>query len=141
MVPIVVFDQLYSFDVDSFVASIPRPQGMTAKQFAPTAEELFLRIMQMTDNAGALDEHRVLNYLAVRYPAIYARTAEAHTANASLNAVDVRLSPLSGVRKVMDAIFSFTDRSTDVVEKVSVRVDVTEEYPFLVNKLSPYYDR
>ena len=26
-------------------------------------------------------------------------------------------------------------------EKVLVRVDVTEEFPFLVTKLSPYYDR
>ena len=26
---------------------------MTAKQFAPSAEELFMRIMKMTDNAGA----------------------------------------------------------------------------------------
>jgi hypothetical protein len=30
---------------------------------------------------------------------------------------------------------------TDVVEKYFVRVDVTEEFPFLVTKLSPYYDR
>jgi hypothetical protein len=28
--------------------------------------------MQLTDNAGATDEHRALNYLAMRYPAIYA---------------------------------------------------------------------
>jgi hypothetical protein len=32
-------------------------------------------------------------------------------------------------------------RSTDVTEKFLVRVDVTEEFPFLVTKLSPYYDR
>ena len=28
---------------------------------------------------------------------------------------------------------------TDVVEKYFTRVDVTEEFPFLVTKLSPYY--
>ncbi|WP_157537724.1 cyanobactin maturation protease PatG family protein [Kitasatospora azatica] len=38
-------------------------------------------------------------------------------------------------------LFSFTDRHTDVTEKHFVRVDVTEEFPFLVTKLSPYYDR
>jgi hypothetical protein len=32
--------------------------------------------MQMTDNAGATDEDRAPNYLAVRYPAIYAKAAE-----------------------------------------------------------------
>ena len=30
---------------------------------------------------------------------------------------------------------------TDVTEKLFVRVDVTEEFPFLVAKMSPYYDR
>src|SRR5262249_12454266 len=141
MVPIVVFDQLYSFDIDSLIGSIPRPEKMDAKQFEPAAEELFGRMIQMADNAGATDEHRALNYLAVRYPAIYASAADAFGRNESLTAVEVRPSPLSGVRKVLDVIFSHTNRSTDVTEKSFVRVDVTEEFPFLVTKLSPYYDR
>jgi hypothetical protein len=32
-------------------------------------------------------------------------------------------------------------RNTEVEEKFSVRVDVTDEFPYLVTKLSPYYDR
>jgi hypothetical protein len=67
MVPIVFFDQIYSFDVDSLIKSIPRPEKKEAKDFEPAATELFERIMQMADNAGASDEHRALNYLAVRY--------------------------------------------------------------------------
>jgi PatG Domain len=141
MVPIVVFDQLYSFDVDGLVKSIPRPEKVDAKQFEPAAEELFARIMQIADNAGATDENRALNYLAVRYPAIYASAAEAYGRNASLTAVDVRPSPLGGVRKLLDVVFSYTNRNTDVVEKYFVRVDVTEEFPFLVTKLSPCFDR
>ena len=81
MVPIVVFSQIYSFDVDSLVKSIPRPEKVTAKDFEPVAEELFHRIMQMTDNAGAMDEHRACNYLAMRYPAIYATAADAFGRN------------------------------------------------------------
>src|SRR5262249_4234226 len=104
-------------------------------------EELFDRIMQMTDNAGSTDENRALNYLAVRYPAIYARAAEEFASNASLSAVEVRQSPLSTTRNVVDVIFSYTNRATDVLEKFFSRVDVTEEFPFLVTKLSPYYDR
>ena len=61
--------------------------------------------------------------------------------NASLTAVDVRISPLSGTRKIVGVIFSYTNRNTDVTEKFFVRVDVTEEFPFLVTKMSPYYDR
>jgi hypothetical protein len=143
MVPIVVFDQLYSFDRDALLGAIPRPKGVPAKEeerFRAAAAELFDRILQVTDNAGATDEHRALNYLAVRYPVIYAQTAEAHADNASLTAVDVRPSRLSGVRKIVEVIFSYTNRQTDVTDKYFVRVDVTEEFPFLVTKLSPFYE-
>jgi hypothetical protein len=55
--------------------------------------------------------------------------------------VDVIPSALSGTRKILDVIFSYTNRNTDVVDKFFTRVDVTEEFPYLVTKLSPYYDR
>jgi hypothetical protein len=141
LVPIIAFDQLYTFDRASLIASIPRPERVAAERFREAAGEVFDRIMQMTDNAGATDEHRALNYLTVRYPAIYAAVAQAQGRNCSLTAVDVRPSTLSGVRNIVEVIFSFTDRATDVVEKQYLRVDVTEEFPFLVTRLSPYYDR
>jgi PatG C-terminal len=141
LVPIVTFDQLYSFDIDALIQAIPRPEQIPDDQFAPAAEELFMRIMQMADNAGATDEHRALNYLAVRYDSIYALAAERHGQNHSLTGVEVRPSRLSGVRKIVDVIFSYTHRQTDVTEKYFVRVDVTEEFPFLVTRLSPFYDR
>lgn len=141
MVPIVAFDQIYSFDIDAHIQSIPRPEQLPVEQFGATAEELLMRIMQLADNAGATDEHRALNYLAVRYPAIYATTTERHAQNASLAAVDIRSSRLSGVRRIVDVIFAYTNRQTDVTDKYFVRVDVTEEFPFLVTRMSPYYDR
>jgi hypothetical protein len=140
-VPIVRFDQLYWFDRDSLIKAIPRPEKTAAKEFAAAAEELFDRIQQIADNAGATDEHRALNYLSVRYPAIYATAAEAHGRNCTLAAVDVLSSRLTGVRKVVDVVFSYLNRTTDVSEKFFVRVDVTDEFPFLVTKLQPYYDR
>jgi hypothetical protein len=143
MVPIVVFDQIYSFNRDALIKAIPRPEKekTTAAQFGPAAEELFDRIMQLTDNAGATDEHRALNYLAMRYPAIYAKAAQEFGQSCSLSGVEVRPSPLSSTRNIVDVIFSYTNRNTDVTEKSFVRVDVTEEFPFLVTKMSPYYDR
>jgi hypothetical protein len=140
MVPIVMFDLIYSFDRDSLIKAIPKPEKTSAKEFAPAAEELFERIMQMADNAGATDEHRAVNYLAVRYPRIYEAIAEAFGRNESLTSVEVHPSPLSSTRKVVQVVFSFTNRNTDVVSKQAVRVDVTEEFPFLVTKMSPYYD-
>jgi hypothetical protein len=141
MVPIVTFDQIYSFDRDSLIKAIPKPEKTTAKEFTPAAEELFDRIMQMADNAGATDEHRALNYLALRYQAIYANAAEAFGRNASLTGVGVAPSPLRGTRNVVEVIFTYTNRNTDVTEKFFCRVDVTDEFPFLLTKLSPYYDR
>lgn len=140
MVPIVVFDQIYSFDRDTLIKAIPRPEKISVKDFTPAAEELFDRIMQMTDNAGSADEHRALNYLAVRDPRIYATVAEAFARNESLTAVDIRSSPLSGTRRLLEVKFSFTNRTTDVVTKYCVRVDVTEEWPFLASKIAPCYD-
>jgi hypothetical protein len=138
--PTVAFSQLYSFDIDSLVASIPRSKDGGAKEVAPAAEEIFLRVMQMTDNAGSTDQHRALNYLAVRYPAIYAKTAEQFRQNCALSGVEARPSPLGGARKIMNVVFAYTNRTTDVTEKFLVRVDITEEFPFLVTKLSPYFE-
>jgi len=141
MVPMVAIEQIYSFDRDTLVKSIPKPDQMKAAQFESAAAELFSRIMQLADNAGATDEHRALNYLAVRYPAIYNQATESFARNMSLTAVDVRPSRLSGTRKIVDVIFSYTSRQTEVTEKYFVRVDVSEMWPFLVTRMSPYYDR
>ena len=121
MVPIVAFDQIYSFDRDALIKAIPKPEKTTAAQFGPAAEELFNRIMQLTDNAGATDEHRALNYLAMRYPAIYAKAAEEFARDFSLTGVEVRPSPLSSTRNIVDVIFSYTNRNTDFTEKFFVR--------------------
>jgi hypothetical protein len=75
-------------------------------------------------------------------PAIYATAAEQYGRNASLSGVEVRPSRLSGVRRIVDVVFSFTNRDTRVTEKHFVRVDVvTEEWPFLVTGMSPFYER
>jgi hypothetical protein len=141
MVPIVAFDQIYSFDRAALIKAIPRPEKVSAAQFGSASEEVFDRIMQVTDNAGGTDDHRALNYLAMRYPAIYAKAAEQYGRDFSLTGVEVRPSPLSGIRNIVDVVFAYTNRNSDFTEKFFVRCDVTEEFPFLVNKLAPYYDR
>jgi hypothetical protein len=144
VIPVVMFDQLYSFDRATLIDAIPLPEKMSKEkegQFREAARELFDRIMQMADNAGATDEHRAVNYLAVRYPAIYANAAEAHRGEKSLTAVEVRPSRLSGPEKIVDVIFSYTHRGTDVTDRFFVRVNVSGEFPFLVTKLQPFYER
>lgn len=140
-VPIVDCDRIYSFPLEEFVGTIPRSQGLEIESFENAARELFERIQQMTDNVGQLDEHRALNYVALRYPAIYGKAVEMYAADASLVGVEVRSSRLSTSRRVVNVIFSYVDRKTDVVERFFTRVDVTEEWPFLVSKLQPFFDR
>jgi hypothetical protein len=142
--PVVVVDQLYSFDRDSLIESIPKPDSVPDKdlrKFRSAAGQLFDQLTQLADNAGAIDEHRALNYLTVRYPRAYAVTTEKHNRNFSFTGVEVIPSRLSGPRSVVDVVFSYTHRETDVVEKEFLRVDVTEQFPFLVTKMGPYYDR
>lgn len=141
MVPIVVFDQIYSFDRETLLKGVGKSDKAHADRIEQAAGEVFDRIMLMTDNAGAANYHRALNYLAVRYSRIYEAVAEAFVHDESLSAVDVHRSPLSATREIVDVIFSFTNRNTDVTAKQFVRVDVTDEFPFLVTKLSPYFDR
>jgi len=141
LLPIVVVDQGSSFDRDLLINVIPRPEKTTATDFAPAAQELFDRILQIADNAGSTEEHRALNYLAMRYQAIYAQAAQYFAQNFALSAVNVQPSTLGGIRKVFDVIFTYTNRSTDVDDMCFVRVDVTDQFPFLVTKLSPYYPR
>ncbi|MEU9083465.1 hypothetical protein [Streptomyces sp. NPDC048357] len=141
MLPMVLFEQIYTFSPTAFVQSLPKPDDIAEEQFRATATELFERVIQIADNAGSSDEHRAVNYLAVRYPSIYAKCAEAHSAGAALTSIETRPSRLSGARRIVDVIFSFTNRKTDVTEKFFVRLDVEEVFPHLITKLSPYYDR
>jgi hypothetical protein len=140
-VPIVSFSKVFSFDVDELMKALPRAEGVAEADFLNASEDLLNRLLQMADNAGATDEHRALNYLAVRYHQVYTLASELLSRNFGLKSVEVRPSRLSGVRRVVDVIFVYSERTTDVPEKFFVRVDVTEEYPFLVSKLAPFYDR
>lgn len=141
VVPLVAPHQIYSFDTDALLSAIPRPEKLKGAGFRAASQELFTRIQQLADNAGATDEHRALNYLAVRYPAIYAHAAEKFAAAASLTGVDIIPSRLSGVRTLVNVVFTFTDRATGVDDKAAVKVDVTEEFPFLVGNLAPYIEK
>jgi hypothetical protein len=141
MLPLLAYDQMYSFDREALIRAIPRPEELSAEGFEAAAAELFDRVLQLTDNAGSTDEHRAINYLAIRYSDIYTKVAEEYAANAALDAVQVIQSRLTGNRNVIDVVLVFTDRAAGFTKKYFTRVDVTEEFPFLVTKLSPYYDR
>jgi hypothetical protein len=141
VVPMVAFEHIYSFDVDTLMKALPKPKKSTGENYQTRSRDLFHRIMQMADNVGATDEHRCLNYLAVRYHHLYERTAEMHDNEFSLTEISVKPSRLRGVENILDCIFTYNNRKTDVNEKMYCRVSVSGLFPYLVTKFSPYYDR
>ena len=142
MVPIVAFDQIYSFDRDALIKAIPRPEKTTANAIRPgrrgTVRQNHAadgqcwgdrRTSRIELSGHALSRHLREGGGGI-WPGLFAHRCGRP-----------RPSPLSGTRKILDVIFAYTNRNTDFTEKSFVRVDVTEEFPFLVTKLSPYYDR
>jgi hypothetical protein len=141
VLPIAIADQIYSFERSELIEALPAPGKATAKGFRESAAEVLDRILQLADNSGAIDEHRALNYLAVRYQPMYARTAQQHHDQSSLATVDVRPSRLSGSEKIVDVVFTFHSRTTDLTEQFFVRVNVTGEFPFVLTGLQPFFER
>jgi len=136
-VPMLLVDQIDSLKYSDFMKSI-RLESVADEKFKAATAEMFRRMMQIADNTGSTDKHRALNYLAVRYPVVYAKAADELERNFSLTSVNAISSRLSGSRKIISVVFSFTNREIGAVEKCFVRVDVSEEFPFLVTNLSPY---
>jgi hypothetical protein len=141
ILPIITFEQIYSFDVNTLMKALPKTEKSMGENYITNSEGELYRIMQMADNFGATDEHRCLNYLAVRYSAYYEKTAEMNNKDCSLTGIEVRTSRLTNTRKILDCIITYTERKSGSDEKWFCRVDVTEMFPYLVTKMSPYYDR
>jgi ribosomal protein L16 Arg81 hydroxylase len=134
--PTVLVSKVYSFDITDFVKQIPGIEG-----YEEAAREFLHRMPRiMLDNVGEADEHRAVNYLTLRYQAVYNLVAARLKLNQSLKGITA--SPTVGVRnrRVIDVVFTFVDRVTDSTEKFLVRVDVTGQFPFLVGGVQPVFD-
>ncbi|MBV6342097.1 hypothetical protein [Candidatus Magnetobacterium casense] len=140
-VPVVAVDCMYYFDLPSFIKGIPpRKEAANQEDFDRLATDMISnKIMQMTDNIGEMDEHRALNYLAVRYDGIY-RLLYDRSQESILEEISVLPSRLSPVREQLNVIFTFTHKRDGYKEKYYVRVDVSDKYPFLANKVTQYYE-
>jgi hypothetical protein len=62
VLPIVMADQIYSFDRDTLMKSIPRAKGVNEDQFRKTTEALFNYIIQIADNTGVEMSFKAANY-------------------------------------------------------------------------------
>lgn len=153
--PTVVVNRLYHFTAKTFIESISLPPSIAQMAAGPIKDQavasfralvlaIFQDMLQLADNTGDADEHRALNYVSLNYPDIYALKWQPNSAGSgdtlSFTGVDVRHSPLSSARKIMDVIFSYTN-SSGVTTRYYTAVDVSGQFPFLVTKLQPYFER
>lgn len=140
LVPMLVLEQLYSFDRDHLLGALPRPERIEEEAFRRAAGHVLDRILNSADNVGIGDAARATNYLLARYHGIYETTAEMYHRDFSLVAIESRPSRLNGARRVTDVILRFENRKSGITENYFTRVDVTELFPFLVSKIAPYFD-
>ncbi|MGV9311629.1 cyanobactin maturation protease PatG family protein [Streptomyces sp. NPDC003691] len=135
--PLVEFEQLYSFDRTDLVSAVEKPKDMPAKRFRRTADEVLTKLLAVAENAGATPEDRAANYLTCRYSALYIKTFEAFAADSALTSIDVRPAAVGGDRGVVSFTLSFTRRGTDLTERWSALVDTRYLYPYLLTPLAP----
>ena len=139
--PLLAASQIFSTDQAAFVRSAPKPDRLELGTFNASLQQVVAPIMQSADNVGADDAHRAINYLTVRYPALYAKLAEAHADGFHPASIDVSPSRLAGSRKILSVVYTCVQRQNGVADKFFARVDVTEQFPFLVTGLLPYFNR
>ncbi|MER6912477.1 hypothetical protein ABT354_12480 [Streptomyces sp. NPDC000594] len=141
-VPVVGVEKIWSFDRKHLFRAIKRPGGAARKEFESGAKDLFQRLIQLNDNAGADPADRAINYLAVRSEQMYLEANRKRDDGYILTQVEAGPSRLSsGAQTVVTVVFSFTHRQTNVTDKFAARVDVSGLYPFTVTPPQPYYDR
>jgi hypothetical protein len=142
--PTIWFNQIYHFNLEGLFQNLAVQLGAyegleQSPQTLDIYRDLFERILYTADNAGHQPAFRAMNYLAVRYPIVYAETAKLiQTRHLKLTGIEVHRSHLNFGRQVENVIFVFKDGQTHIQELYSVSVDVTGEFPFLVKPFSRY---
>ncbi|MBT9316584.1 cyanobactin maturation protease PatG family protein [Leptothoe spongobia] len=142
--PIVILNNTYSFTVQEFLSNL-RQAIDSQRSEDDLLRYVFKLLMQLADNVGNLDEHRAVNYVALRYHEVYKQTIEQYQQDPPhvLDGVNVQMSRLnaSGTRRIVEVIFTYRNDQTDVKTRFYASVDVGGMFPFLVDALQPYYER
>jgi hypothetical protein len=117
--------------------------GLTQQQLdtvTTAATNAFSVLTLLSDNTGQTDEHRAINYLTFKSRALYTKEIEMEGRGFTLNSVTAQPDSLSGSRRIQDVILLYASASTTQVERYFTRIDVTGQFPFMLNDLAIYYD-
>lgn len=138
LAPILICDQIYIFHMHEWLSSLISTleaalfeRKIDHQHFGAVARRIFSRIVQSTENVGATDTHRALNYLVMQHPGIFLAAAE--RSSRELDRIDAQLLQGASTRKQVAVILGFLDPTIGITERLFTRVDVTEEWPFVVD--------
>lgn len=121
----------------TLAAGLTQPQQEYVSQAARNA---FGVLTLLSDNTGQTDEHRAINYLTFKSLALYTQEIEMELSGFTLNSVTAQPDPLAGTRHIQDVILLYASTSTTQVQRYFTRIDVSGQFPFMVNDLAIYYD-
>ena len=135
--PIVGCDQLESFSIEEWRQGVEQQLtraldvGNGDQEVSPNvARELFEQVVHSTENLGATDGHRALNYLLLQHPGLFLAAVE-RSGRQQLERIETRIVEGLGSRRLVAVILTFVDLATGVPERLFARVDITEEWPFV----------
>lgn len=132
-------------DLATQVITALSSQGVTPLPSQAQILEIFEDMLQLADNTGDADELRALNYVSINYPDVYVAqygpTVQGTPSTVYFAGVEVRRSALGGGRVIVDVILRYENQASGLVSRYYTSVDVTGQYPFLVTKLQPYFER
>jgi hypothetical protein len=137
--PVLAVERLSSFKRETLLGWCKAPDN-ASRAGVPNPDTLFERLVRSADNFGDEDRWRALNHLAIQYMPIYQKYAELANEH-DLVSIDVVPSRLSRERRLVDPVFAFRHKTTGVVQKFFVRVDVSHLFPMVINPLIEYFDR
>jgi len=132
-------DQIASFE-DDFPKMVPRPDDVPEAEFQETVRSVFDRIRRRADNTGVHDDSRALNYMALRYGAMYEVAGRAAIRGIRLAGIDTSMQLAPDGRQHVMVRFRFRNVTGDLAETYSCRIDVTEQFPFIASPLQQVFD-
>lgn len=131
--PILAFSQLYSFRLDAFLKSIPRPENIPAAEFKTACEELFHRTIRIASNATGTTLG--LSYAILSYAGLYKLVAEKFSENSSL--AHIGLSQSRANPSCADIRLKFVKRDTGFAETYCFLVNYDGPFQYLEELLHP----
>lgn len=145
--PGVLVNHTHTFTLQSLASSVT--SELTALKYTniPSTQQIvnvFDQTLQLANNTGDLDEHRALNYVSVNYPQVYMLPTMqgATSSNLVFTGVETRhsVNDAGGVT-VIEVIFKYQNQNTGVPMRFFTSVDVTGQFPYIVQKFQIYFER